>query len=210
MILGDDIILKKFLSLPIEKQDMIIDAALAAFGRNGYKKASVGDIAAAAGISKAMVFYYFGSKKALYFYLMEVCGETMLGEIEKTYDNTVSDFFDKIKMMTEIKMAAMKKHPAITSFIVSFYGETDPEVEAERKKIIAESAKIGSRLTLGGADTSKFKDDVDHELLLKFLIWAAEGFAQKLPEGGYAANFDPFTDEFYKCLDIMKMHFYKS
>ena len=44
-----------------EAEYPIIDAALAIFGINGYKKASVSDIAAAAGISKAMVFRYYFS-----------------------------------------------------------------------------------------------------------------------------------------------------
>ena len=45
--------MENFLNLPEEKQNTILDAAFAAFGANGYKKASIADIAAAAGISKA-------------------------------------------------------------------------------------------------------------------------------------------------------------
>lgn len=201
--------MEKFLSLPEEKQNIIIDAALAAFGRNGYKKASVSDIAEASGISKAMVFYYFGSKKSLYLYLIELCANIMLGEIDKTFDNSVIDFFDRIRMITEIKMAAMKKHPGITSFITSFYNETDPEVESERKKLIAGWTKTGAQFTLGDNDTSRFRDDIDPELVYKFLIWAAEGFAVNLPPDIEADHFDVFTNEFYKCLDMMKKYFYK-
>ena len=51
--------LEKFLSLPIDKQDIIVNAALTCFGINGYKKTSISDIAAAAGISKALIFHYF-------------------------------------------------------------------------------------------------------------------------------------------------------
>lgn len=55
--------LERFFRLSEEKQNSIIDAALKAFGINGYKKTSVSDIAAEAGISKAMVFHYFGTKR---------------------------------------------------------------------------------------------------------------------------------------------------
>lgn len=61
--------LDKFLALPKEKQKAILDGAMQVFGSAPYKKASVGDIAKAAGISKGMVFYYFGSKKELYLFL---------------------------------------------------------------------------------------------------------------------------------------------
>lgn len=56
--------MEKFLSLPMEKRNLIIDAALKSFGLHGYKKASISDIASSAGISKAMMFHYFGTKKS--------------------------------------------------------------------------------------------------------------------------------------------------
>jgi len=62
-VICEVIFLDKFFSLPNEKQKIIIDAALRTFGANGYKKASTNDIAFAAGVSKAMIFHYFGTKK---------------------------------------------------------------------------------------------------------------------------------------------------
>ena len=53
----------KFLALTEEKRTAILNAALQCFGKFGYEKASINDIAVAAHISKASVFQYFGSKK---------------------------------------------------------------------------------------------------------------------------------------------------
>jgi AcrR family transcriptional regulator len=64
--------MEKFFNLSTEKQQKIVDAALASFGANGYKKTSIRDIAAEAGISKAMIFHYFGTKKQLYLYFDRV------------------------------------------------------------------------------------------------------------------------------------------
>ena len=60
---------EKFFALPEEKRRRIVNAAMEAFGKNEYKRASTDDIAARAGISKGLLFHYFGSKKELYFYL---------------------------------------------------------------------------------------------------------------------------------------------
>jgi len=65
--------LDKFLALTEEKRLTILNAALQCFGKFGYEKASINDIAVAAHISKASVFQYFGSKKQLYIYLLEYC-----------------------------------------------------------------------------------------------------------------------------------------
>ena len=48
------------------KRDAILDAARAAFSRNGYERASVEDIAAQAGIAKGTLYLYFKSKEELY------------------------------------------------------------------------------------------------------------------------------------------------
>ena len=67
----------KFLALTEEKRLTILNAALQCFGKFGYEKASINDIAVAAHISKASVFQYFGSKKQLYIYLLEYCKKTV-------------------------------------------------------------------------------------------------------------------------------------
>ena len=69
--------LDKFVSLKEEKQVTIINAALSCFGKYGYAKASANDIAVLAGISKASVFQYFGSKKQLYAYLLTYAGDVL-------------------------------------------------------------------------------------------------------------------------------------
>ena len=62
-----------FETLPQEKQMRIINAAMEVFACNEYKRASTDDIAAKAGISKGLLFYYFHNKEALYLYVYEYC-----------------------------------------------------------------------------------------------------------------------------------------
>ena len=56
----------KFLALTEEKRLTILNAAFQCFGKFGYEKASINDIAVAAHISKASVFQYFGSSTFTY------------------------------------------------------------------------------------------------------------------------------------------------
>ena len=73
----------KFLALTDEKRTAILNAALQCFGKFGYEKASINDIAVAAHISKASLFQYFGSKKQLYIYLLEYCKKIIEGIFDK-------------------------------------------------------------------------------------------------------------------------------
>ena len=49
-----------------EREQQMLDSAEQVFGKRGYQPASMNEIAAGAGISKAMLYSYFESKEALY------------------------------------------------------------------------------------------------------------------------------------------------
>ncbi|HYY29206.1 MAG TPA: TetR/AcrR family transcriptional regulator [Chthoniobacterales bacterium] len=48
------------------KRELILDAAVGVFGKFGFKKTSVDDLAAAAGISKQGLYLHFASKEAIF------------------------------------------------------------------------------------------------------------------------------------------------
>lgn len=76
-----------------EREQQIRTAAIGEFAHRGYAAASVVDIAATAGISKPLVYQYFGSKDGLYLAcLHEVAGELLarLDEAELAVDDTVA------------------------------------------------------------------------------------------------------------------------
>ena len=200
--------MEKVLNLSEEKRDAIIDVSMSLFGAVGYKKASVADIAAAAGIGKAMVFYYFGSKKALYLYLIEVAAKTLTDTIDSGLDPNVTDFFDKIQMATEIKMSVLRKYPGILSFLTSMYKETDKEVEREIKQILSEGESFASAFVIDHADTHKFKEDVDPQLVFEILINYSEGYISK-KEMRTQEDMDTMLSHFYNCLELLRKHLYK-
>ena len=201
--------MENFFKIRAEKQEHIINAAFAVFGRQGYKKASVADIAEAAGIAKGMVTYYFGSKKNLYLYLAEFGQKMLADKITRHFDANVQDYFDKIKMGTQIKAAILKEHPGLFQFFVSMYYEKDEEVAAEIKGLIDESTVMGNRILMQDIDISKFKDEFNPETIGKFIHWAGNGLVMDLQLEENADRFDEFVQEFYKLLDVMKTIFYK-
>jgi AcrR family transcriptional regulator len=56
----------------------MLDAAGRAFAEHGFHRASMDEIAAAAGISKPMLYNYFGSKEGLYAAYIERSGQALL------------------------------------------------------------------------------------------------------------------------------------
>jgi AcrR family transcriptional regulator len=67
-----------------EREAQIIDAGCQAFGRVGYAGASVADVAEAAGISKPLIYNYFGNKEGLHAACVRHASAILTEEIERT------------------------------------------------------------------------------------------------------------------------------
>lgn len=59
-------------------REKILDAARAQFGERGYDATSIAEIGAGAGISKSVLYHYFGSKAGLYRALLEHDGQELV------------------------------------------------------------------------------------------------------------------------------------
>jgi len=66
-----------------ERRRQLLDVALDAFSAGGFHGTSMDDIAAAAGVTKPVLYQHFGSKRALYVELLDVVGGQLMGVIAK-------------------------------------------------------------------------------------------------------------------------------
>ena len=64
-----------------DREQQILDAAVAEFGERGYAHASVAAIARRAGISKPLVYEYFGSKDGLYLACLSRAGTHLVDRV---------------------------------------------------------------------------------------------------------------------------------
>ena len=198
--------LQEFSRLSQEKQSAVVDAAMSVFAAAGYKKAYVSEIAAAAGISKALVFYYFGTKKALYLYLIDYASKLIMTELNESKIGEKDDFFDRIREITRVELSLMKRHTAITSFINSVYFETDSEVAPDFRALSAGGGPVRERLALDGVNFAKFKDGVDPKLVVNILVKFTEGVVNSRVD---VLSFEDSMGEFEQCLDLLKNNLYK-
>lgn len=65
------------------REQEIVRAASVAFGRDGFAATGVSDVAHAAGISKPLVYSYFGSKEGLHAACLAEAGDLLAAEIER-------------------------------------------------------------------------------------------------------------------------------
>ncbi|WP_280260617.1 TetR/AcrR family transcriptional regulator [Nocardia abscessus] len=64
-----------------QREEQLLDVATTEFGERGYAKASVTEIAAAAGVSKPLVYAYFGSRDGLHAACVHRAGKSLLDAV---------------------------------------------------------------------------------------------------------------------------------
>ena len=67
-----------------DREAQIVEVACKAFGERGYANTSVADVAVAAGISKPLIYNYFGSKEGLHAVCVEHAAATLWAEFERS------------------------------------------------------------------------------------------------------------------------------
>lgn len=105
----------------------MINAALKVFSQSGYRHASTDDIVREAGISKGLLFHYFGSKIGLYTFLFEYSVRFMLLELSREVKTSETDFFELIRQIERARMQVMKIYPYMQQFINRGMKEDCPE-----------------------------------------------------------------------------------
>ena len=201
--------MENFFKIRADKQDHIVNAGFLVFGKQGYRKASMADIAKKAGTTKGMITYYFGSKKTLYLYLVDLIQTGFAAAAKERLILYKTDFFEKLEIAVELQTSAIKTYPALISFVGSVYREADPEVAEHVKKFFVEELATFNSMLVENTDFSKFADGLDPQLICKFLGWATSGFVDSLCDTGGADDIDALAAEFNQCLDLMRKTFYK-
>lgn len=67
-----------------DREAQIVEVASRLFGTSGFAATSVADVARAAGISKPLIYNYFGSKEGLYAVCLRHAAGTLTAEIERS------------------------------------------------------------------------------------------------------------------------------
>lgn len=198
---------EKFFDLKKEKQDRMINAGLKVFSINGYKHASTDDIVAEAGISKGLLFHYFGSKLGLYTFLHDYSVRFMKLELTTGVSSSASDYFEIRKQIEFAKLQVLKNYPYMQQFLDRCATENVSEALVAIEKQRTAIQDVYSVLK-NQADRDLFVTDISFEKLDAMLDYTISGLM------GAHFRDDSFQPEMLYAetvsyLDMMKQISYK-
>jgi len=198
--------MRKFLSLPQEKQNRIVNAAMTLFGEVGYKKAYISEIAFASRISKALVFHYFGSKKDLYSYLVYNTGKIVMTEAQEARDTANKDFFDRAIITINFRLSIKQRYPAMNLFMESVFNEEEQEVASDVERLLAIATDMHSKVELTSEEASLLKDGIDPIHVVDLIEKYAEGVVNSWNS---STSVDDTMKEVTACINMLKRNLCK-
>lgn len=193
----------KFFSLPQEKQLAIINAGYRVFSQNTYKKSPMSDIAAEAGISKSLLFYYFQNKKELYLFLLQTAADATLQYLNEYHCYEQAGFFEILTRGIKAKIHMMKKYPELNAFTLKCYYEKDADVCTDVQKIIEKYSSFNDNAALYNLDPEQFIPGLDIKMMYYDMFWASEGYIwEKLQQNDI--NVNEIENDFMKMIEFWK------
>lgn len=193
----------KFFSLPKEKQKRIINAGFRVFSQNSYRKSPVSEIAAEAGISKALLFHYFQNKKELYLFLWEEAARITTEYLQKYGCYVTDSLFEMLHVGLKAKLQIMRNYPDIGFFVIKAYYERDEEISKEIQQSYRDYVMQKSHASMLRMNPEEFVPGVDLKMMYQEMYWASEGYFFEFMRRG-VIDIDQMEKDFEKMIDFWK------
>ena len=199
------------INLDIEKKDNIINSAMKEFSINTFQKASTNIIVKNAGISKGLLFHYFGTKDKLYKYLEYFSIKVITEKIVDELDWEQKDIFLRLKEISMIKFKILQQYPYLADFsLLVFQDKTVEEIMHINPDFPLE---LYSQIYTYNIDYSLFKEDIDVNKAINIIKWTIEKysdeFRRNIKDGTIKFDYKAIEKEIYVYIDMLKVCFYK-
>ena len=177
-----DIKSHKIMNMDPEKRERIINASMREFCK-GYKNASTDVIVREAGISKGLLFHYFGTKEGLYEFIIQYSFDILGKEYFGLINVEQRDLLERLWQTTLLKMDLSYKHPDIFELMAKVYAQYrdgDGTADGVTARIKSMQDGFGDEVlknVFKNIDTSLFKDGIDIEKAVNIIKWTLFGYA---------------------------------
>lgn len=188
-----------------QKRQRVIRAGIEEFAK-GYEAASTNEIVRKAGISKGLLFHYFGNKKNLY---MSVFREVVQQTTEALFSRVgelPSDVIERMIRLALTKLELYREDPEAWLFLADAVSNPPDELKQEMRSAQAELTDYGMKTFLAGLDFAGLRSDVKPAQLLKFVQLLLKGLEQEcLGRGDLAAlDWEEVMEEFIVYTELLR------
>lgn len=191
----------KIMTMEEEKRERLIMEALKEFSK-GYAYVNMDEIVKRAGISKGLLFHYFGTKKGVFLFLLKYT----LNIVNTKFEEIVlekNDFLQNIWQASKMEQDLSFEQPYVMDFLVkAAFSLKEVFPEGLPKDVPDLTAGILLDRIVKNADRSLLRSDIDAEKAQKIILWTMDGFMNSLLAcGGDIENYKSHYDQCMKELE---------
>ena len=173
------------------------------------RRFSSDDIAARAGISKGLLFYYYKNKLSLYLACYRCAMGVTLEQTRALRMEQGSDFFEVMEQGAQKKLEITRRWPYLMEFSVrAWYSQNEAVSDAVQRLIGKDVDKIYDRF-FKCIDRSKFKEEVDPVYLLKMLTWMVDGYMNEKRRMGAPLDAEEMMADYRRWAQQLRKMAYK-
>lgn len=124
-----------------ERRELIVEAATAEFAQLGYEGASMGQIAAAAGVTRTVLYDHFASKHELYVELLRIQYGGLLADLS-TPISSGQPMGERFVSAFDTFFRFVEERPLAWRLLFAAQPPTDPDVAADYRGVLAECNRL--------------------------------------------------------------------
>jgi AcrR family transcriptional regulator len=156
-----------------------MESCLSVFARYGYANASTEKLAEAAGISKALIFHHFGSKKKLYFDLLEHCATKIATELRFNEVFEQQSFFEAIHQLARMELDYCRKHPDEYRLLHDAFSAAPDELKGEVEAMFGQALAARNEKLERLFESVPLRQGVDRKEAFELVMVTAKHFEHK-------------------------------
>lgn len=188
--------------LPAEKLQALYQAGLQEFATKPFAEASTDVITAQGGISKGLLFHYFGSKRAFYLYCLRRALDTLTAPPEEAQGDS---FYDVLFDTLNAKLALCTAHMQETKLVNMASRDASKEIAADKTEILrtyTRQVQQRSACVMGQAVARLALKEEQRPLAQSGLMLYVSALINK-----YLLLYQERPEEFFKQSDAMRQEF---
>jgi len=171
--------LDNFKALPDRERIMIIAAGLEEFGKKGYLRASTNVMVQQAGIPKGTLFYYFGSKKDFFLYLVDHAILRYQTYMKTEMRDMPREIFTRMLYIAELRMHFAVSEPLLYQFLLRALVRVPEDVRVEMAERFTVYEQQGMAFLTDDIDTRSLRPGVSRDTLIGLIGLILEGLMAK-------------------------------
>lgn len=152
----------------------ILDTAAQEFRKRGYAGTKVNDIAFAADMRAASIYYYFESKEQLFEQVLEIGLRLAFDAVRKAVESLPEDTPHQVRITAAVEahLSMLLEYGDYSSANIRNFGQTPQEIQERQMESRRVYGEYWRQLLVNAQEAGQLRADVDLSLLRMFIFGA--------------------------------------